>query len=40
MIEARHAGTFNVTGPTRVLTMSDFLDACQQETEVMRASPG
>jgi 2'-hydroxyisoflavone reductase len=32
MIEARHAGTFNVTGPARVLSMSDFLAACRETT--------
>jgi 2'-hydroxyisoflavone reductase len=32
MIEARHVGTFNVTGPARVLSMSDFLAACREAT--------
>jgi 2'-hydroxyisoflavone reductase len=32
MIEARRAGTFNVTGPARVLGMADFLATCRQAT--------
>jgi 2'-hydroxyisoflavone reductase len=32
MIEARQAGTFNVTGPARVLGMSEFLESCRKAT--------